>query len=117
MSHIAGNRPAPFGAITIYRATEALTGAADALRAARMRRGTALAAFSPAQLEDIGLSIADVPAGRRRGTLARLVATIRAWNARRRTIAELERLSEAQLDDIGLTRGQIELLRLGHPLV
>lgn len=111
MSYIDSNRPAPFGAITIFRATNALSDAVDTLRFPR--RSTALAEFSPAQLEDIGLSVADVET-RRPGFLARMVAAFGEWNARRRTIAELSRLSDAQLEDIGLTRGDVYELRFGN---
>ena len=117
MSYIDGNRAAPFGAIAIYRLTSAVAEAADALRHGFARRAPALDAFTPAELEDIGLSVADMPAGRRPGLFARAVAALREWNLRRRTVAELGRLSDAQLDDIGLTRGHIEQLRLGRPLV
>ncbi len=110
MSYIDGNRPAPFGAITIFRATTALTDAVDLLLGTLGRRAATLASFSPAQLEDIGLSVADVQP-RRPGILARTVSAFADWNARRRTIAELGRLSEAQLDDIGLTRCDVEELR------
>ena len=41
-------------------------------------------------------------------TLWGVVATLRAWNDTRRTVAALRKLSANQLDDIGLTRGDIE---------
>ena len=110
MSYIDTNRQAPFGAITIFRATTALTGAVDMLTGILTRRTTTLATFSPSQLEDIGISLADLQP-RRPGILSRAAAAFADWNARRRTIAELGRLNDAQLDDIGLTRCDVEELR------
>lgn len=53
---------APFGAITIHRVVTAVSGAAASLRAWNETRRTinALRGLSPAQLDDIGLSRADV---------------------------------------------------------
>jgi uncharacterized protein YjiS (DUF1127 family) len=53
---------APFGAITIHRIVTAIYGVAGSLRAWNETRRTlhALRALSPAQLDDIGLSRADV---------------------------------------------------------
>lgn len=53
---------APFGAITIHRMVTAVSGLAANLRAWNETRRTinALRALSPAQLDDIGLSRADV---------------------------------------------------------
>ncbi len=48
------------------------------------------------------------------GLFDHVARTVRAWNARRRTINELDRLNEAQLDDIGLTRWHVEELRTGR---
>jgi uncharacterized protein YjiS (DUF1127 family) len=116
MSYVDGNRPASFEAAAFHRATATFGEfVAKLLRPAR-QRATALAAFSPAQLEDMGLSVADIPAPNRPGVLAGLVARFRDWDARRRTISELQRLSDAQLDDIGLTRAHIEELRFRGPL-
>ncbi|HET7410820.1 MAG TPA: DUF1127 domain-containing protein [Paracoccaceae bacterium] len=117
MSYIDRHRPAPFGAVTAHRATSAIGEFATGLRRLATRRYTTLAALSPAALEDIGLSVADVPARRRPGVFARAVAAIRDWDARRRTVAELERLSDTQLADIGLLRAHIDDLRRGRPLV
>ncbi len=53
---------APFGAITVHRVVTALWGVAGTLRAWNDNRRTivALRALSPAQLDDIGLTPADV---------------------------------------------------------
>lgn len=112
MSYMEPRRTAPFGAITIYRAGSALTDAFDTVFGAR--RGTPLGRFSPAELEDLGLSVADLPDERRTGMLDGIVGIFRAWNARRRTIAELSRLNDAQLDDIGLTRWDVAELSAGR---
>jgi uncharacterized protein YjiS (DUF1127 family) len=115
MSYV--DRPASFGAPAFHRATATFGELLARLRRPAGARVTALSAFSPAQLEDMGLSVADMPARNRPGVLARLVAAFRDWDARRRTIYELERLTDAQLDDIGLTRAHVEELRFGRPLI
>jgi len=53
---------APFGATTVYRVTSALTGMADRVRAWNDTRHTvkALRGLTPRQLDDIGLTPADV---------------------------------------------------------
>lgn len=53
---------APFGAITVYRITSALTGVADRVRAWHDTRRTvkALRGLNARQLDDIGLTPADV---------------------------------------------------------
>jgi uncharacterized protein YjiS (DUF1127 family) len=112
MSYMEPRAAAPFGAITLYRAGSALSDAIELLTGGR--RATPLARLSPAEMEDLGLSIADLPSGRS-DIVGRIAAVYRAWNARRRTIAELSRLSDAQLDDIGLTRWHVEELRAGRP--
>ncbi len=112
MSYMEPRRTAPFGAITIYRASSALTGAFDAIFGAR--RATPLDRFSPSELEDLGLSIADLPREFRPGLLEQAVGLFGAWNARRRTISELSRLNDAQLDDIGLTRWDVAELSAGR---
>lgn len=114
MSYMETRRIAPFGAITLYRAGSALTDALDTVSGAFGRRRTAITELSPAELEDIGLSIADLPVENRTISFGGIAAFFRTWNARRHTIAELSRLSEAQLDDIGLTRWNVEELRAGR---
>lgn len=113
MSYIDTRNRAPFGAITLYRAGSLLTDAAAAVSVLFAPRRTELASLSPAELEDIGLSVADLPE-RRKGLFGHVADTVRAWNARRRTISALGRLSDTQLDDIGLTRWDVEELRAGR---
>lgn len=117
MSYIDRHRPAPFGAVTANRATAAFADLANALRRLATRRPATLAALSPTELEDIGLSVADMPARRRPGIFAQAVSAVREWDARRRTVSELERLSDSQLADIGLLRAHIDDLRRGRPLI
>lgn len=117
MSYVDGNRPAPFGAITIYRLTNTLSDAVHGLWNAVAGHAVALSAFSPSQREDIGIGTEHLRSGRRAGLLASIVDAVREWDARRRTVAELDRLTEAQLEDIGLTRAHIEDLRAGRPLI
>jgi uncharacterized protein YjiS (DUF1127 family) len=112
MSYMEPRRTAPFGAITIYRAGSALNDAFDLIFGGRRR--TSLGRFSPAELEDLGLSVADLPAEPRTGLLDKVAGVFRGWNARRRTLAELGRLNDAQLDDIGLTRWDVEELSAGR---
>jgi uncharacterized protein YjiS (DUF1127 family) len=112
MSYIDSRHIAPFGAITLYRAGSLLTDGAAALSVLFRRRRSSLGALSPAELEDIGLSVADLP--EQTGLSAHLWDALRTWHARRRTVMALERLSDAQLDDIGLTRWQVDELRAGR---
>jgi uncharacterized protein YjiS (DUF1127 family) len=112
MSYIDSRHTAPFGAITLYLIGSALTDAAAAASGLFGRRATHLVALSPAELEDIGLSVADLP--ERESFFSHVADTVRAWNSRRRTISALSRLSDAQLDDIGLTRWDVEELRAGR---
>jgi uncharacterized protein YjiS (DUF1127 family) len=113
MSSIGTRNTAPFGAITLYRAGSLLTDAAAAISMLFQPARSPLRALSPAELEDIGLSVADL-APARKGVFARAADTFGAWNARRRTVSALGRLSDAQLDDIGLTRWHVEELRAGR---
>ena len=113
MSYIHTRNTAPIGAITLYRAGSLLADAATAVSVLFQRPGTHLRALTPAELEDIGLSVADL-APRRKGLAADLADTFRAWSARRRTVSALDRLTDTQLDDIGLTRWHVEELRAGR---
>jgi uncharacterized protein YjiS (DUF1127 family) len=114
MSYVDGPRNgAPFGAITLYRAGSLLTDAAAAVYAYFGRPRTELARLTPADLEDIGLSVADLPPPGK-GLFGHVAETVRAWNARRRTVDALGRLNDSQLDDIGLTRWDVEELRAGR---
>ncbi len=47
-------------------------------------------------------------AGRTRGILVDLMATLVAWNDKRLTRKTLNALSDRELADIGLSRGEIE---------
>lgn len=60
---------APFGAITVHRIVTAVFGGADKVRAWNDSRRTvnALRALSPDQLDDIGLTMADVESFGRKG--------------------------------------------------
>ena len=60
---------APFGAITVHRVVTALSGVVATLRAWNDTRRTinALRGLSPAQLDDIGLSRADIEDFGRKG--------------------------------------------------
>lgn len=115
MSYVDNRHAAPFGAITLYRAGSLLTDAAAAVSVLFERPRNGLQALTPAELEDIGLSVADF-ATPRKGVIDHVADSVRAWNARRRTVGSLGRLSDAQLDDIGLTRWDVEELRAGRTL-
>ena len=69
MANIITTATAPFGAITIHRVVTAVSGTAANLRAWNETRRTinALRGLSQAQLDDIGLSIADIEDFGRKG--------------------------------------------------
>jgi uncharacterized protein YjiS (DUF1127 family) len=113
MSYTDTRNTAPFGAITLYRAGSLLSDAAAAVSVVFQPPRSRLRALTPAELEDIGLSVADL-APARKSMVDHLVDTYRAWSARRRTVSALGRLSDAQLNDIGLTRWDVEELRAGR---
>jgi uncharacterized protein YjiS (DUF1127 family) len=69
---------------------------------ARTLRSRAFAAFAAGAI----VAAYDAAAG--------LVARMRAWNERRVTFAELERLDDRILADIGLSRGEIDQVAAGH---
>lgn len=116
MSYVECHQPAPFGAVPAKKATTAFSTLANGLRRLSGHRPVTVSGLSPTELEDIGLSVADLPTGRVSGAFARVVAAFRDWDARRRTVSELSRLSDAQLADIGLLRVHIEDLRNGRAL-
>jgi uncharacterized protein YjiS (DUF1127 family) len=62
MAAVETTRPAPFGAITTYRAISALSGAFSAVATWSDTRATrkALGKLSDRQLDDIGLCRADI---------------------------------------------------------
>jgi uncharacterized protein YjiS (DUF1127 family) len=113
MAYMDSGRPAPFGSIAIYRATSVASDAAARVERWFGRRDSELSRLTPAELEDIGLSVADIAAPRR-GFFDYLADSLRAWQARRVTLNALGRLTDAQLDDIGLTRFHVEELRAGR---
>ena len=72
MAMIETARTAPFGAITTYRVTHALSGIVTTMmtwfkdRIEAKRTAEALSRLSPAMLDDIGLTAADIDAFRAR---------------------------------------------------
>lgn len=71
MASTVRTQTAPFGAITVHRIVRAFAKAAEAFRQWREVRRTvnALRRLTPAQLDDIGLTPADVEEIARRGHL------------------------------------------------
>jgi len=71
MAETFNTQTVPFGAITVHRVVSAFTKAASALRSWRETRRTvnALRRLTPAQLDDIGLTPADIEEIARRGHL------------------------------------------------
>ena len=69
MATVTTSDAAPFGAITIHRIVTAFAGVAARFRAWNNYRRTlnALRALSPNQLDDIGLTMADVESFGRKG--------------------------------------------------
>ena len=69
MAMIDTARPAPFGAITAYRATELFSNVVFKIRERieAYRTAQALARLSPRMLDDIGITEADVLAYRNNG--------------------------------------------------
>ncbi len=69
MAAFETSRPAPFGAIIVYRAVSLLGNAYDALRNWNSKRATlkALRRLGAHELNDIGLTLADVEAMAHRG--------------------------------------------------
>lgn len=103
---------APFGAVTIFRTSSALLDVATAFRDRQERRATsnALAAWSPNQLEDIGLTIADIEP-RSRGWADRVVAWFRASIEAAQTARELSALSPRMLEDVGMTLADVDRIK------
>lgn len=62
MAHITARNAIPFGALTVHRMVTAVTNRIEAVRHWSRRRRTVaeLSRLSPRQLEDIGLTPADV---------------------------------------------------------
>lgn len=99
----------PFGAISIFRAVSAIETFAG--RIGLIRTAPSLASFSPAHLDDMGLSVADYAETDRPGVVARIGRWFADRRANARTLDELSRLTQSQLDDIGLTEGDVARIR------
>lgn len=110
MAMIDNAQTAPFGAITTYRVTSALTGVADDVLMWNARRTMAaeFSSLSPRELEDIGLLAA--PAAPK-GIFASIVGWVQDKVEARQTAAQLGNLSPKMLDDIGLTGADVEAIR------
>ncbi|MEM7424264.1 MAG: DUF1127 domain-containing protein [Pseudomonadota bacterium] len=103
---------APFGAVSVYRVSSALYGVAQDALAWQARR-TALAELqrlTPNQLEDIGLSLADVNRSGS-GFFARSIERIKDAVERIRAARELSLLSPRLLDDIGMNEADVDRIR------
>jgi uncharacterized protein YjiS (DUF1127 family) len=103
---------APFGAITVFRASEAMLSGFDAVRRAfaASHSKADLAAFTPAQREDIGVGLAEVDAGSR-GLGTRIIGWAVERRDRYQTVRALSSLTSAQLDDIGLSPADVEVYK------
>lgn len=93
----------PFGAVSIYRAVASLNHAVEAMTAALApRRTVGLEGMTPAQLEDIGLPLANVEKDGP-SIVSLWINRFVEWRDMQRTVTVLRGLSERQLDDVGLT--------------
>ena len=103
---------APFGAISTFRVTSALFGVVENVLAWNARRTMAaeFRSLTPAELEDIGLTVASQDA-RKAGIFARAVNWVQDKVDAYRTAQQLSKLSPRLLDDIGLTQADIERAR------
>ncbi|MEM7683780.1 MAG: DUF1127 domain-containing protein [Paracoccaceae bacterium] len=112
MAMIDNAQKVPFGAVSTYRISSALYGAADDVLTWNARRTMAdeFRKLTPAELEDIGLSAASAETAQP-GFFGRLVARISDKLDAVRTLSELDRLSPKMLDDIGMTRAHVEDMR------
>ncbi|MEM9139339.1 MAG: DUF1127 domain-containing protein [Pseudomonadota bacterium] len=112
MALIDNAHKAPFGAITVYRfvsGVEALT--ADFTAWQRQRKSlTKLAAMTPAELDDMGLTVADAQVLNEQGP------SLFAWLGNKlaerrdaaRTARALATLSPRMLEDVGMTEADVE---------
>lgn len=117
MSFIDRNHPAPFGTETNDRMIQPFGPFSDRVRKTSNGQRDAVAPLGSAELDSIDLTVASFAPMRRPGLLARAAAAYRNWDARRRTVAELERLTDSQLADIGLMRAHVEDLRHGRAVL
>lgn len=117
MSFIDRKNPAPFGTETNDRMIKPFGPFSDRVRKTSNEQHEAASPLNSAELDSIDLTVASFAPMRRPGILARAAAAYRKWDARRRTVAELERLTDNQLADIGLMRAQVEELRHGRAVL
>ena len=103
---------APFGAISIYRITSALTGVVGGIQKWNTRRTmeARFSALSPRELEDIGL-LAAAKDENRSGIFGSVVAWVQAKIDAAKTARQLSALSPQMLNDIGLTQADVEAIR------
>lgn len=116
MSFIDRHNPAPFGSETSNRMIEPFGPFSNRTLKAGNRNRDAVTSVGLADLGGID-TVAGFAPMRRPGLLARAAAAYRSWDARRRTVAELERLTDNQLADIGLMRAHVEDLRRGRAAI
>jgi uncharacterized protein YjiS (DUF1127 family) len=112
MAMIDNAQKVPFGAVSTYRITSALFGAAeDVLRwNARRNMIAEFQSLTPRELEDIGLTAAAKELGRP-SILASVAGWVRGKLDAAKTARELSTLSPALLDDVGLTQADIAYYR------
>lgn len=99
---------APFGAITVLRANEVVLSGLDTVRRAfaAPKAKADLAAFTPAEREDIGVGLAEIDAGSR-NAVTRMIDWVAEKRDRHHTVRVLNSLTPTQLDDIGLSQAQV----------
>ena len=103
---------APFGAITTFRITSALSSVVDDILAWNARRAMAakFSALTPRELEDIGL-LAAAREDDRPGVFARIAAWAQDKVDNARTAHQLSSLSPEMLEDIGMTTADVDAFR------
>lgn len=112
MAMIDNAQKVPFGAVSTYRITSALFGAADDVLAWNARRTMAaeFRSLTPRELEDIGLT-AVAKNAKPAGVFASLAGWVNGKIEARRTAAQLSNLSPALLNDIGLSQADVDVYR------
>ncbi len=107
MAMIDNAQKVPFGAVSTYRITSALFGAAeDVLRwNARRNLVAEFQSLTPRELEDIGLTAAAKDG--RPSFFASIAGWVRGKLDAAKTARELSTLSPALLDDVGLTQADV----------
>ncbi len=96
-------RPAPFGAITVYKVISSVSAPFGRTRTIDM------ANMSPAIREDLGVTLRDVDP-HKSSLLSRAIQWVRDQHVRRQTMAQLSALSDRQLEDIGMSRADVAKL-------